>query len=76
MLDRLSGIAGHAFGFYCVYRVLATSFTTIRRFYYPNTTFSQSDPINRLLGWLARHWDPDIDMVAAARLLSFLMSGV
>jgi len=75
-LGRLSRFSGQAFGVYCVYRILATSLATVRRFYYPHNAFSQSDPINRLLGLLAKHWDPEIDTVGAARLLSFLMSGV
>ena len=76
VLGRLSALPGQVFSVYCVYRILATTLTTIRRFYYPNAAFSQNDPINRLLGLLAKLWDPDIDMDVAARLLSFLMSGV
>ena len=75
-LGKLWALPGQAFSVYCVYRIIATCLTTLRRFYYPDTAFSQNDPINRLLGLLAKHWDPDVDTVAAARLLSFLMSGV
>jgi hypothetical protein len=44
--------------------------------YYPAASFSSSDPINRFLGLLAKHWDPKLDQLAWARTISFLLSGV
>lgn len=64
------------FGLYCVYRVAATTLTTVRRAYQPSSTFSSTDPVSRFLGLLARHWDPKLDQTAWARQISFLLSGV
>ncbi|KAK3333307.1 Abscisic acid G-protein coupled receptor-domain-containing protein [Cercophora scortea] len=66
----------YGFSVYCVYRILATTLTTVRRAYYPGASFSSSDPINRFLGLLAKHWDPKLDQLAWARQISFLLSGV
>ncbi|EEY20832.1 conserved hypothetical protein [Verticillium alfalfae VaMs.102] len=75
-LDRLLGVTQHLFSCYCVYRILATTVTTLRRAHAPAAAFSASDPINRVLGLLARHWDPKLDQLAWARTISFLLSGV
>ncbi|KAI1433931.1 Abscisic acid G-protein coupled receptor-domain-containing protein [Xylaria sp. CBS 124048] len=66
----------YIFSAYCMYRILATTITTLRRLYYPTASFSSSDPINRFLGLLAKHWDPKLDQIAWARQISFLLSGV
>ncbi|KAG6364950.1 hypothetical protein INS49_006555 [Diaporthe citri] len=74
---RLLTIPAYIFSIYCVYRILATSLTSFRRLYYPaSASFSSSDPINRFLGLLAKHWDPKLDQMAWARQISFLLSGV
>lgn len=74
---RLLTIPAYIFSIYCVYRILATSLTSFRRLYYPaSASFSSSDPINRFLGLLAKHWDPKLDQLAWARQISFLLSGV
>lgn len=74
---RLLTIPAYIFSIYCVYRILATSLTSFRRLYYPaSASFSSSDPINRFLGLLAKHWDPKLDQIAWARQISFLLSGV
>ncbi|KAL2124460.1 hypothetical protein VTJ04DRAFT_825 [Mycothermus thermophilus] len=74
-LGKLLAIPQYAFATYCVYRILATLLTTLRRAYYPWAAFSSSDPINRFLALLARHWDPALDVAAWARQISFLLSG-
>ncbi|KAK1768565.1 Abscisic acid G-protein coupled receptor-domain-containing protein [Phialemonium atrogriseum] len=76
VLGLLLSLPNYVFGVYCIYRILATSLTTFRRIYYPTASFSSSDPINRFLGLLARHWDPTLDQTAWARQISFLLSGV
>src|SRR5207244_83182 len=53
-----------------------TAFTTLRRFSSPNTSFSNTDPINNFLAILAKHWDPNIDRAAWSRTISFLLSGI
>ncbi|KAI3397528.1 hypothetical protein diail_10621 [Diaporthe ilicicola] len=74
---RLLTVPAYIFSIYCVYRILATSLTSFRRLYYPaSASFSSSDPINRFLGLLAKHWDPKLDQIAWARQISFLLSGV
>ena len=76
LLGRLLVIPSYAFSLYCVYRIIATTMTTLRRMYYPAASFSSSDPINRFLGLLAKHWDPKLDQIAWAHQISFLLSGV
>lgn len=73
---RLVNMFSFVFSLYCFYRIVATSFTTLRRFSSPTTNFSNSDPINNVLALLAKHWDPTIDRVAWSRTISFLLSGV
>ncbi|KAK8035165.1 hypothetical protein PG993_010160 [Apiospora rasikravindrae] len=75
-LGKLFVIPTYIFSLYCVYRILATTLTSLRRLYSPSASFSSSDPINRLLGLLAKHWDPKLDQMAWARQISFLLSGV
>ncbi|PNP40681.1 hypothetical protein TGAMA5MH_07388 [Trichoderma gamsii] len=75
-LGRLLLVPSYIFSAYCVYRILATSLTTLRRASSPSASFASSDPINRFLGLLARHWDPKLDQMAWARLISFALSGV
>ncbi|WYZ39947.1 hypothetical protein EsH8_IV_000288 [Colletotrichum jinshuiense] len=75
-LGRLLAIPHYIFSVYCLYRILATTLAMLRRAYYPSASFSSSDPINRFLGLLARHWDPKLDQLAWARQISFLLSGV
>lgn len=75
-LGRLLLVPSHLFSAYCVYRILATALTTLRRASSPSASFASSDPINRVLGLLARHWDPKLDQLAWARLISFALSGV
>ncbi|OAQ62397.1 G protein-coupled receptor [Pochonia chlamydosporia 170] len=69
-------VPSYVFAGYCVYRILATTLTTFRRFHSPSASFANSDPINRFLGLMARHWDPKLDQLAWARTISFALSGV
>ncbi|KAF2191312.1 hypothetical protein K469DRAFT_622835 [Zopfia rhizophila CBS 207.26] len=73
---RLLNLFSFIFSLYCLYRISATIFTTLRRFSSPNTSFSSSDPINNFLAILVKHWDPSLDRVAWSRTISFLLSGV
>ncbi|KAI8150993.1 Golgi pH regulator [Colletotrichum sp. SAR 10_71] len=73
---KVLAVPHFVFSLYCLYRILATLMATLRRAYYPAASFSSSDPINRFLGLLARHWDPKLDQIAWARQISFLLSGV
>ncbi|KAF1920951.1 Abscisic acid G-protein coupled receptor-domain-containing protein [Ampelomyces quisqualis] len=75
-LGRVVSLVSYVFAIYCAYRISATTVTTLRRFSSPNTSFSNSDPINNFLALLAKHWDPTIDRVAWSRTISFLLSGV
>ncbi|KAK3379771.1 Abscisic acid G-protein coupled receptor-domain-containing protein, partial [Lasiosphaeria ovina] len=75
-LGKVLAVPSYVFSVYCVYRILATTLTTLRRMYYPAASFASSDPINRFLGLLAKHWDPKLDQMAWARQISFLLSGV
>ncbi|KAL6864256.1 Abscisic acid G-protein coupled receptor domain-containing protein [Trichoderma novae-zelandiae] len=75
-VGRLLLVPSYVFSAYCVYRILATALTTVRRASSPSASFASSDPINRFLGLLARHWDPKLDQMAWARIISFALSGV
>ncbi|KAF6832205.1 Golgi pH regulator [Colletotrichum plurivorum] len=75
-IGKVLAVPHYVFSLYCLYRILATTLATLRRAYYPAASFSSSDPINRFLGLLARHWDPKLDQTAWARQISFLLSGV
>ncbi|KFH42508.1 Golgi pH regulator-like protein [Hapsidospora chrysogenum ATCC 11550] len=77
-VGRILLVPAYIFSCYCIYRVLATMLTTLRRLSSPTaaSSFSSSDPINRFLGLLARHWDPKLDQLAWARTISFALSGV
>jgi hypothetical protein len=72
--------SSYAFAVYCIYRVLATTLTAFRRFWFPSPdtlfTSSDTDPINRVLSILARNFDPTLDQLAWSRQISFLLSGV
>ncbi|KAK3940336.1 putative g protein-coupled receptor protein [Diplogelasinospora grovesii] len=76
ILGKVLAVPSYAFSVYCIYRILATTLTTLRRMAVGHATFSSSDPINRFLGLLAKHWDPKLDQMAWARQISFLLSGV
>ncbi|KAF2843368.1 hypothetical protein M501DRAFT_1012724 [Patellaria atrata CBS 101060] len=73
---RLLNLFSYGFSLYCLYRICATAFATLRRFYSPATSFSNSDPINNMLALLAKHWDPSLDRAAWSRQISFFLSGV
>ncbi|KAM5353858.1 hypothetical protein ACJ41O_000508 [Fusarium nematophilum] len=75
-LGRILLIPSQLFSLYCLYRIGATTLTTIRRASSPTSSFASTDPINRFLSLLARHWDPKLDQLAWARLISFALSGV
>jgi len=75
-LGKAMIIPSYGFSIYCLYRILATTYTTLRRYSSPTATFSTSDPINRFLGLLAKHWDPTLDQAAWSQQISFLLSGV
>ena len=73
---RFLVLTSYSFSLYCLYRILATTFATLRRWWRPETTFSGTDPINNLLAVIAKHWDPTLDRLAWSRQISFLLSGV
>lgn len=70
----------YAFAFYCIYRVLSTTLTALRRAFYPegdpSFTSSTTDPVNRILSIIAKHIDPTLDQLAWSRQISFLLSGI
>jgi hypothetical protein len=71
----------YAFSLYCIFRILTTTLTTLRRTLFPfpesaSFTSSTTDPINRILSLLAKHVDPTLDQLAWSRQISFLLSGI
>lgn len=73
---RVLLFTSYGFSLYCLYRILATSLATLRRWWRPETTFSGTDPINNLLALVAKHWDPTLDRLAWSRQIAFFLSGV
>ena len=76
-IGRLFRMASIIFSAYCLYRILATTMTFVRRrLAPPDRPFVGSDPINNILGLLVRHYDSKLDRTAWTRQISFLLSGV
>jgi hypothetical protein len=80
-LGKLLTPISYAFSLYCIYRILTTSLTTLRRLLFPSPdptafTSSTTDPINRILSLIAKHLDPTLDQLAWSRQISFLLSGI
>ena len=74
---RVLAVPRACFSVYCIYRVLATILTTLRRQLFPSTqNVSPPDPITRFLSLLSSHYDPTLDQHALARQISFLLSGL
>lgn len=70
-------IPSYGFSIYCLYRILTATLNSTRRFFSdPGSTLSNTDPINRFLSLIAKHWDPSLDQEAWSRQISFLLSGV
>ena len=80
-LGILSAIARHSFAIYCIYRILSTGYSLLRRAFQGESPTSDSeDPISTILALLARatlsttHLSLDIE--AYRRLISFILVGV
>ncbi|KAL8717347.1 MAG: hypothetical protein Q9225_005394, partial [Loekoesia sp. 1 TL-2023] len=87
LAGRLLVAFSYAFSLFCLYRILTTFYSTLRRSiihsYYPpelasssSSSSSTSDPITTLLALLAAHYDPHLDRDLYTRQLSFLLSGL
>ncbi|KAJ9621249.1 hypothetical protein H2203_007301 [Taxawa tesnikishii (nom. ined.)] len=75
-IGRLLNRFSFVFALYCLYRIAATSLSSLRRWWQPSTTFATSDPINNVLALLTTHYDPTLDRAAWSRQISFALSGV
>ncbi|TIA05701.1 hypothetical protein D6C81_10353 [Aureobasidium pullulans] len=75
-LGRLLNMLNFGFAIYCLYRIAATSISSMRRWWQPDATFATSDPINNVLALLTTHYDPTLDREAWSRQISFVLSGV
>lgn len=73
---RLTNASSFGFALYCLYRIAATSISSLRRWWQPTSTFATSDPINNVLAVLTAHYDSSLDRAAWARQISFALSGV
>ncbi|KAI4138478.1 MAG: hypothetical protein L6R39_006768, partial [Caloplaca ligustica] len=83
---RVLVVSSYAFSLFCVYRILTTIYSALRRFlysrYYPPSTTGasssppSSDPVTTFLTLLATHYDPHLDRDLYTRLLSFSLSFV
>jgi hypothetical protein len=75
-LGRILQSTNYIFAVYCAYRILATLFFSLRRWWHPAHSFATADPINNILALMTSHWDHDLDRAAWSRQFSFLLSGV
>ncbi|KAG8529983.1 uncharacterized protein KY384_005465 [Bacidia gigantensis] len=77
---RLALTLAYCFSIFCVYRIVTTSLTFIRRSLsshkYTSEAFTTSDPVDNILALLAKHYDSHLDQAAWARQISFLLSGI
>lgn len=64
----------YTFAIYCVYRIITTTITILRRTFSsaPNT---DTDPITYAIALFARHVYPSLDQASWAQQISFLLSG-
>ncbi|KAL8925393.1 MAG: hypothetical protein Q9208_003485 [Pyrenodesmia sp. 3 TL-2023] len=83
---RLAVMFSYAFSLFCLYRILTTFYSTLRRSIsqshhpptssQPSSSTTSSDPITTFLALLATHYDPHLDRDLYTRQLSFLLSGL
>ena len=77
---RLVLTTAYIFSIFCLYRIVTTTLTFIRRSLsshrYTSENFTTSDPVDNILALLAKHYDPHLDQAVWARQISFLLSGV
>ncbi|MCJ1339137.1 hypothetical protein MMC09_004426 [Bachmanniomyces sp. S44760] len=77
MNGRFLIILSSAFSVYCIYRILTTTISSIHRWISPpDQDHAGSDPINKILAVLVKHYDNHLDQDAWTRQISFLLSGV
>lgn len=76
LTGRILAVPQTCFSVYCIYRVLATLITTLRRVLSSGPGSPPPDPITRFLSLLTVYYDPTLDEAALARQISFLLSGV
>ena len=69
-------LANKAFALYCLYRILSSSLSSLRRWWAPEHSAATSDPVNNVLALLAKHYDPSLNRLAWSRQISFLLSGI
>ena len=78
---RLLLSSAYAFSVFCMYRIVTTLLTFIRRSlatrsHPSDPPFTTSDPVDNILALLAKHYDPHLDQAVWARTISFLLSGI
>lgn len=77
---RLLLSAAYVFSLFCIYRIITTFLTFVRRFIVsrkdPDFAFTTSDPVDNILALLAKHYDSQLDQAVWARTISFLLSGI
>lgn len=64
----------YVFSVYCVYRIVTTIITILRRSF-RHDMGSDTDPITYAIAWFARHVYPSLDQASWAQQISFLLSG-
>jgi len=75
-LGRVCNSTSYLFSLYCIYRILATTLATFRRWWHPTASFASTDPITNALALIAKIYDPTLDRLAWSRQIAFLLSGV
>jgi Abscisic acid G-protein coupled receptor len=80
-LGIFSLLTRHSFAIYCIYRILATTYSTLRRFLLGKPTLTPNeDPLSRILAILTKAWisttNVPLDIEAYRRLIGFTLVGV
>ena len=75
---RVSNGLSCGFACYCVYRIVSTSISIIRKSFHfrNNTSWASTDPITYTSALFARHIYPSLNQEAWTRQISFLLSGL
>lgn len=65
----------YIFSCYCVYRIVTTTVSILRRTFSSRPITSDTDPITYAIALFARHVYPSLDQASWAQQISFLLSG-
>lgn len=74
-IGRLTIAFSFMFACYCIYRIITTSITILRRMVTGTSGKADTDPVTYGIALFARHVYPSLDQASWAHQISFLLSG-